>query len=189
MTSAFICQGVRTPIGRYAGALSSVRTDDLAAWPLAALHKKFPQADWELIDDVILGCANQAGEDNRNVARMALLLAGLPPSVPGFTVNRLCASGLEAIAGASRSISRTPSSPVAAWRTSYPSYSRIIRKVSRMLASSSITRIRGFNGSPCGRCEWRAGRGRGRRERRRGRRQAVPEPAAGRQRPNAPGVG
>src|SRR6516162_4126847 len=98
MTHAFICEGLRTPIGRYAGSLSSVRTDDLAAHPIAALRAKFPSADWESIDEVILGCANQAGEDNRNIARMALLLAGLPASVPGVTANRLCASGLEAVA-------------------------------------------------------------------------------------------
>ena len=101
---AFICDAVRTPIGRYAGALSSVRADDLAAVPLAALMARNPSADWAQLDDVLLGCANQAGEDNRNVARMASLLAGLPVEVSGATVNRLCGSGLEAIAVAARAI-------------------------------------------------------------------------------------
>jgi len=104
MTNAFICEGVRTPIGRYGGALAMVRTDDLAAHPLSALKRRMPQLDWERVEEVLLGCANQAGEDNRNVARMALLLAGYPPSVPGVTVNRLCASGMEAVASAARSI-------------------------------------------------------------------------------------
>ena len=104
MSEAFICDAVRTPIGRYGGALSSVRTDDLAAHPLAALMERNPSVDWECVDDVAYGCANQAGEDNRNVARMALLLAGLPDSVPAATVNRLCGSGLEAIGGLARSI-------------------------------------------------------------------------------------
>ena len=98
MTYAFVCQGTRTPIGRYGGALSAVRTDDLAAHPLQALRAQFPNSDWELIDEVILGNTNQAGEDNRNLARMALLLADLPKSVPGVTVNRLCASGMAAVA-------------------------------------------------------------------------------------------
>ena len=104
MKTVFICDAVRTPIGRYGGVLSSVRTDDLAAIPLGALMRRNPQADWERLDEVILGCANQAGEDNRNVARMALLLAGVPQSVPGLTVNRLCASGMEAIGYAARGI-------------------------------------------------------------------------------------
>jgi len=104
MKSALICDAVRTPIGRHGGALASVRTDDLAALPLKALLERNPGLDPNEIDEVILGCANQAGEDNRNVARMALLLAGLPPSVPGVTVNRLCASGLEAINAAARGI-------------------------------------------------------------------------------------
>jgi 3-oxoadipyl-CoA thiolase len=104
MTNAFICEGVRTPIGRYGGALAQVRTDDLAAHPLKALRVKFPKADWEAVDEVVYGCTNQAGEDNRNVARMALLLAGIPQSVPGVTVNRLCASGMEAVASAARGI-------------------------------------------------------------------------------------
>jgi len=102
--NAFICDGVRTPIGRYGGALSSVRTDDLAAMPIAALMERNPAVDWAAIDDVIYGSANQAGEDNRNVARMAALLAGLPVSVPGTTVNRLCASGMDAVGMASRAI-------------------------------------------------------------------------------------
>ncbi|MEM7224803.1 MAG: 3-oxoadipyl-CoA thiolase [Pseudomonadota bacterium] len=104
MTEAFICDFVRTPIGRFGGALSSVRADDLAAAPLTALKARHGQLDWQALDDLILGCANQAGEDNRNVARMALLLAGLPESVPGTTVNRLCASGLEAVIAAGRAI-------------------------------------------------------------------------------------
>jgi 3-oxoadipyl-CoA thiolase len=104
MSHAYICDAVRTPIGRYGGALSTVRADDLAAAPLAALLARYPQLDWERLDDVLLGCANQAGEDNRNVARMASLLAGLPPSISGATVNRLCGSGMEAIAAASRAI-------------------------------------------------------------------------------------
>ena len=104
MITAWICDAVRTPIGRYGGALSAVRTDDLAAVPLRALITRSPRLDAEAIDDVILGCANQAGEDNRNVARMAALLAGLPAGVPGGTVNRLCGSGLDAIATASRMI-------------------------------------------------------------------------------------
>ena len=101
---AFICDAVRTPIGRYGGALSSVRTDDLAALPIAALIERNDFVDWSALDDVILGAANQAGEDNRNVARMAALLAGLPSNVPGITVNRLCASGLDAVGMASRAI-------------------------------------------------------------------------------------
>ena len=104
MKSAYICDGVRTPIGRYGGALSSVRADDLAALPIKALVERNPNIDWEAVDDVIFGCANQAGEDNRNVARMALLLAGLPESVPGSTTNRLCGSGLDAVAAAARAI-------------------------------------------------------------------------------------
>ncbi len=101
---AFICDAQRTPIGRYGGALSSVRADDLAAVPIAALMARNPQVDWTQLDDVILGCANQAGEDNRNVARMAGLLAGLPTEAPGMTVNRLCASGMDAIGLAARGI-------------------------------------------------------------------------------------
>jgi acetyl-CoA acyltransferase len=101
---AFICDAVRTPIGRFGGALSSVRTDDLAAIPIAALMARNPQVDWSQLDDVIYGAANQAGEDNRNVARMAALLAGLPIDVPGITVNRLCASGMDSIGIASRAI-------------------------------------------------------------------------------------
>jgi 3-oxoadipyl-CoA thiolase len=104
MTEAFICDAVRTPIGRYGGALSTVRTDDLAALPIAALLKRNASLDPQAIDEVLLGCANQAGEDNRNVARMAALLAGLPVSVPGATVNRLCGSGLDAIAMAARAV-------------------------------------------------------------------------------------
>jgi 3-oxoadipyl-CoA thiolase len=104
MKTVFICDAIRTPIGRYGGSLSSVRTDDLAAITLRALLQRNSKADWEQLDEVTLGCANQAGEDNRNVARMALLLAGIPQSVPGSTVNRLCASGMEAIGSAARAI-------------------------------------------------------------------------------------
>jgi len=104
MKTVFICDAIRTPIGRYGGSLASVRTDDLAAIPLRALMQRNAKADWEQLDEVMLGCANQAGEDNRNVARMALLLAGIPQSVPGATVNRLCASGMEAVGSAARAI-------------------------------------------------------------------------------------
>lgn len=104
MQQAFICDAVRTPFGRYGGALSALRADDLAALPLKALLARLPQLDPHAIDDVILGCANQAGEDNRNVARMALLLAGLPHTVPGTTLNRLCGSGLDAVGMAARAI-------------------------------------------------------------------------------------
>ncbi|MFG1279825.1 3-oxoadipyl-CoA thiolase [Xanthobacter autotrophicus] len=104
MTQAFICDYIRTPIGRYGGTLAPVRADDLAALPLAALLQRNPGLDPAAVEEVWMGCANQAGEDNRNVARMALLLAGLPQSVPGATVNRLCGSGLEAVAAAARSI-------------------------------------------------------------------------------------
>jgi len=104
MNEVFICDALRTPFGRYGGSLSGVRTDDLAALPIKALVERHPEVDWQALDDVIYGCANQAGEDNRNVARMALLLAGLPQEVPGATVNRLCGSGLDAIAGAARAI-------------------------------------------------------------------------------------
>jgi 3-oxoadipyl-CoA thiolase len=102
MPDAFICDAVRTPIGRYAGALAPVRPDDLAAIPIRALVARSPRVDWARVDDVILGCANQAGEDNRNVARMATLLAGLPVEISGATVNRLCGSGLDAVATAGR---------------------------------------------------------------------------------------
>jgi acetyl-CoA C-acetyltransferase len=102
--AAYLVAGVRTPIGRYGGALSPVRPDDLAAHVLSELTARHPGVDWETVDDVVLGCANQAGEDNRNIARMAALLAGLPVHVPGATVNRLCGSGLDAVAGAARSI-------------------------------------------------------------------------------------
>ncbi len=104
MTQAFICDAIRTPFGRYGGALSSVRTDDLGAIPLRALMARNPQVDWAAITDVIYGCANQAGEDNRNVAHMASLLAGLPIDVPGATINRLCGSGLDAVGTAARAI-------------------------------------------------------------------------------------
>ncbi|TDN63689.1 3-oxoadipyl-CoA thiolase [Paraburkholderia sp. BL10I2N1] len=104
MTEAFLCDAIRTPIGRYAGSLSSVRADDLGAVPLKALMERNKDVDWSAIDDVIYGCANQAGEDNRNVARMSLLLAGLPQGVPGSTVNRLCGSGMDAVGIAARAI-------------------------------------------------------------------------------------
>ncbi|CAD5108936.1 3-oxoadipyl-CoA thiolase [Zestomonas carbonaria] len=104
MNEALIIDAVRTPIGRYAGALASVRADDLGAIPLKALIARHPQLDWSAVDDVIYGCANQAGEDNRNVARMAALLAGLPVSVPGTTLNRLCGSGLDAVGSAARAL-------------------------------------------------------------------------------------
>jgi len=104
MTQAFICDAIRTPIGRYGGALSSVRAADLGAIPLKALMERNPQVDWTAVDDIIYGCANQAGEDNRNVARMSGLLAGLPIEVPGTTVNRLCGSGMDAVGLAARSI-------------------------------------------------------------------------------------
>ncbi len=104
MTHAFICDAIRTPFGRYGGALSSIRTDDLGALPIKALMARNPGVDWQAVTDVIFGCANQAGEDNRNVARMAALLAGLPVEVPGATVNRLCGSGLDAIGTAARAI-------------------------------------------------------------------------------------
>jgi len=104
MSDAFICDVIRTPFGRYGGTLSTVRTDDLAAIPIKALLERNPSVDWNAVDDVILGCANQAGEDNRNVARMTLLLAGLPLTVPGSTINRLCGSSLDAISIAARAI-------------------------------------------------------------------------------------
>ncbi|HVJ73178.1 MAG TPA: 3-oxoadipyl-CoA thiolase [Casimicrobiaceae bacterium] len=104
MPDAFLCDAIRTPFGRYGGALASIRTDDLAAIPLRALMERNPRVDWDAVDDVAYGCANQAGEDNRNVGRMALLLAGLPERVPGTTVNRLCGSSLDAIAIAARAI-------------------------------------------------------------------------------------
>ncbi|MGD9549534.1 MAG: 3-oxoadipyl-CoA thiolase [Burkholderiaceae bacterium] len=104
MTQAFICDAIRTPIGRYGGALASVRTDDLAAIPIQALMQRNPQVDWARLTDVLYGCANQAGEDNRNVAHMAGLLAGLPVEVPGATINRLCGSGLDAVGTAARAI-------------------------------------------------------------------------------------
>jgi 3-oxoadipyl-CoA thiolase len=104
MRDVFICDAVRTPIGRYGGALAKVRTDDLAAAPIKALIARNAKADWSRLDEVFFGCANQAGEDNRNVARMALLLAGLPETVPGLTINRLCASGLNAVGDAARAI-------------------------------------------------------------------------------------
>jgi acetyl-CoA acyltransferase len=104
MSTAFICEGIRTPIGRYGGALAQVRTDDLAAIPLRTLRERFGKSDWESVDEVFFGCANQSGEDNRNVARMASLLAGIPHTVPGATVNRLCGSGMEAVSMAARTI-------------------------------------------------------------------------------------
>ncbi|HEX7523264.1 MAG TPA: beta-ketoacyl synthase N-terminal-like domain-containing protein, partial [Candidatus Deferrimicrobium sp.] len=104
MPEAYICDAVRTPIGRYAGCLSAIRTDDLAATPVVELMKRNPSVDWGGVNDVMYGCTNQAGEDNRNVARMAGLLAGLPPEVPGVTFNRLCGSGMDAVGSAARAI-------------------------------------------------------------------------------------
>ena len=104
MNEVFICDAVRTPFGRFGGTLSTIRTDDLAALPMRALLERNPAVDWSAVDDVIYGCANQAGEDNRNVARMALLLAGLPQEVPGATINRLCGSSMDAVSIASRAI-------------------------------------------------------------------------------------
>jgi len=104
MADVFVCDAVRTPIGRFGGALAKVRADDLAAAPIKALMARHPGLDWSQVDEVYFGCANQAGEDNRNVARMALLLAGLPESIPGLTLNRLCASGLDAVGAAGRAI-------------------------------------------------------------------------------------
>src|SRR5438094_10521629 len=104
MPEAFICDAVRTPFGRYGGSLSTVRPDDLGAVPIRALVERNPGVDWSAVDDVVYGCANQAGEDNRNVARMALLLAGLPQEVPGSTINRLCGPGMDAIGIAARAI-------------------------------------------------------------------------------------
>src|ERR1700724_4181171 len=104
MRDVFVCDAVRTPIGRFGGSLAKVRADDLAAAPIKALMARHPKLDWSEVDEVLLGCAHQAGEDNRNVARMALLLAGLPVSVAGATLNRLCGSGLDAVAMAARTI-------------------------------------------------------------------------------------
>src|ERR1700752_3025647 len=104
MENAYICDAIRTPIGRYGGTLAVIRTDDLAAIPIRALIDRNANVDWNAVDDVVLGCANQAGEDNRNVSRMALLLSGLPKEVPGTTVNRLCGSSLDAVATAARAI-------------------------------------------------------------------------------------
>ena len=104
MTEAFIVDAIRTPFGRYGGALSSIRTDDLGAIPLRALMARNPGVDWQAVTDVIYGCANQAGEDNRNVARMSSLLAGLPIELPGATINRLCGSGMDAVGTAARAI-------------------------------------------------------------------------------------
>src|SRR5499425_2626336 len=104
MNSAYICDAIRTPFGRYGGTLAAVRTDDLAAIPIKALVERNPSVDWGALDDLVYGCANQAGEDNRNVGRMALLLAGLPKEVPGTTINRLCGSSMDAVATAARAI-------------------------------------------------------------------------------------
>ncbi|HWZ49462.1 MAG TPA: beta-ketoacyl synthase N-terminal-like domain-containing protein, partial [Herbaspirillum sp.] len=103
-TQAFICDAIRTPIGRYGGTLKDIRPDDLGALPIKALMTRNPAVDWSALDDVIFGCANQAGEDNRNVARMSALLSGLPENVPGSTVNRLCGSGMDAVGSVARAI-------------------------------------------------------------------------------------
>ena len=119
MNHAYIVDAIRTPFGRYGGALSSVRTDDLGAIPIRALMVRNPQVDWAAVADVIYGCANQAGEDNRNVARMSALLAGLPMDVPGSTLNRLCGSGLDALGTAARDAHPRPSgTAVTAWSCS-----------------------------------------------------------------------
>src|SRR6202142_681157 len=104
MGDVFVCDAVRTPIGRFGGSLAKVRADDLAAAPIKALMARHPKLDWSAVDEVYFGCANQAGEDNRNVARMALLLAGLPIEIPGATINRLCGSGMDAVGTAARAI-------------------------------------------------------------------------------------
>src|SRR6202035_4583989 len=104
METAYICDAIRTPFGRYGGSLASIRADDLAAIPIAALMARNASVDWNHLDDVIYGCANQSGEDNRNIGRMALLLAGLPKEVPGATANRLCGSSMDAVASAARAI-------------------------------------------------------------------------------------
>ena len=104
MKDAYICDGIRTPIGRYGGALSMIRADDLGAIPLRVLMERNPSVNWSEVDDIWFGCANQAGEDNRNVARMSALLAGIPVEVPGVTVNRLCGSGMDAVGSAARAI-------------------------------------------------------------------------------------
>ena len=104
MPDAFICDAIRTPIGRYAGSLAFVRADDLVSIPIKALMSRSPQVDWECLDEVVIGCANQSGEDNRNIARMTALLSGLPERVPGVTINRLCASGLDAVGNSARAI-------------------------------------------------------------------------------------
>ena len=104
MTDAFICDAIRTPIGRYGGSLAQIRTDDLGAIPMRELQNRNPSVDWSVLDDVIYGCANQAGEDNRNVARASALLSGLPVEAPGITINRLCGSGMESVGLAARAI-------------------------------------------------------------------------------------
>src|SRR5210317_1537704 len=104
MTDVFICDGIRTPVGRYGGGMASVRADDLGAIPIAALMERNPGVDWHALDDVMLGCANQSGEDNRNVGCMSSLLAGLPQEVPACTINRLCGSGLNAVGSAANAI-------------------------------------------------------------------------------------
>ena len=104
MIEVFICDAIRTPVGRYGGSLSSIRPDDLGAIPLKEIVKRNPDVDWLAVDDILMGCANQAGEDNRNVARMASLLAGFSETIPGSTINRLCGSGMDAIGTAARAI-------------------------------------------------------------------------------------
>src|SRR3979411_2934650 len=116
MRDVFVCDAVRTPIGRFGGSLAQGRADDLAAAPVKALMARHPRLDWSELDEVYFGCANQAGEDNRNVARMALLLAGLPETVPGLTLNRLCASGLDAGGAAGRAIRAGEIDFAIAWR-------------------------------------------------------------------------
>ena len=146
MNEAFICDAVRTPFGRYGGALASVRADDLGAVPLRALMERNPNVDWGAVDDVVYGCANQAGEDNRNVGRMALLLAGLPVEVPGTTVNRLCGSSMDAIGIAARAIKSGETSLVAsrACRAHRSSRARL-RKRSRAQRRSRTRRSAGVS--------------------------------------------
>ena len=137
MKDAFICDAIRTPIGRYGGALSSIRPDDLGAIPLRALMERNPNVDWSKVDDLFYGCANQAGEDNRNVGRMSLLLAGMPIDIPATTLNRLCGSGMDAIGNAARAIKANDgdlSSPVA----SNPCH------VHRLLCQKQLQLLRGI---------------------------------------------
>ena len=144
MTEAYICDAVRTPIGRYGGSLAHVRADDLAAIPIRALIERNPQIDWAELDDVIMGCANQAGEDNRNLARMAGLLAGLPDTAGGVTINRLCGSGMDAVAMAARVIRGSEADMLIAGGSP-------VRTVPRMI-------VRSMPASLCTCLAWKSGR-------------------------------